>query len=227
MHTTLGLIRAGWKTVYHHQTLAVGLAPATAEQYLLQRRRWGMGSMQVLAHEKLWAAKRWLSWRNYYEYLTGTLWWLEGVATLFVFIIPLVILLSGAADLDRGPARVRGGLRGSMFTLRMWGTRRLFRGHLHWPTAFALRIFRVPIGISCLWWLLTRRDAHLRGDAQGRRRRAGPRPGPPRAAGPDRRRHRDPGVRRGRRASAWSRGATNAVLDARLGRLARPRRRGR
>ena len=48
MHTTLGLIRAGWKTVYHHQTLAVGLAPATPEQYLLQRRRWGMGSMQVL-----------------------------------------------------------------------------------------------------------------------------------------------------------------------------------
>ena len=58
MHTTLGLIRAGWKTVYHHQTLALGLAPATPEQYLLQRRRWGMGSMQVLAHERLWAAKR-------------------------------------------------------------------------------------------------------------------------------------------------------------------------
>ena len=96
MHTTLGLIRRGWKTVYHHQTLAVGLAPATAEQYLLQRRRWGMGSMQVLAHEKLWAAKRWLSWRNFYEYLTGTLWWLEGVATLFVFIIPLVVMFSGA-----------------------------------------------------------------------------------------------------------------------------------
>ena len=52
--------------------------------------------MQVLAHEKLWAAKRWLSWRNFYEYLTGTLWWLEGVATLFVFIIPLVVMFSGA-----------------------------------------------------------------------------------------------------------------------------------
>lgn len=48
MHTTLGLIRAGWRTAYHHQTLAVGLAPDTPDQYLLQRRRWGMGSMQVL-----------------------------------------------------------------------------------------------------------------------------------------------------------------------------------
>jgi len=34
----------------------------------------------------------------------------------------------------------------------------MFRVHLHWPTAFTLRILRVPIGISCLWWLITRRD---------------------------------------------------------------------
>jgi cellulose synthase (UDP-forming) len=43
MHTTLKLIRRGWRTVYHHQTLAVGLAPATPDQYLLQRRRWAWG----------------------------------------------------------------------------------------------------------------------------------------------------------------------------------------
>ena len=156
MHTTLGLIRAGWKTAYHHQSVAVGLAPATAEQYLLQRRRWGMGSMQVLAHERLWAAKRWLSWRNFYEYLSGTLWWLEGVATLLVFAIPLAILFSGAQTSTAGPLAFTLAFT-SMFALRMWGTRRLFRGHLHWGTAFALRIFRVPVGIACLWWLVTRR----------------------------------------------------------------------
>lgn len=156
MHTTLGLIRAGWKTVYHHQALAVGLAPATAEQYLLQRRRWGMGSMQVLAKERLWAAKRWLSWRNFYEYLGGTLWWLEGIATLLIFAIPLAILFSGAQTSTAAPWAFAVAFV-SMFALRMWGTRRLFRGHLHWQTAFALRIFRVPVGISCLWWLLTKR----------------------------------------------------------------------
>ncbi len=156
MHTTLALIRNGWKTVYHHQTLAVGLAPATADQYLLQRRRWGMGSMQVLAHERLWAAKRWLSWRNFYEYLGGTVWWLEGVATLLVFVIPAAVMLSGAQTSTASPWAFTAAF-GSMFLLRMWGTKRLFRGHLHWATAFALRIFRVPIGLACLWWLLTRR----------------------------------------------------------------------
>lgn len=105
MHTTLGLIKAGWKTVYHHQTLAVGLAPQTPEQYLLQRRRWGLGSMQVLAKERLWAAKRWMSWRNYFEYLGGTLWWLEGVVVVAIFLLPAAILLSGPRP--RPPDRQR------------------------------------------------------------------------------------------------------------------------
>ena len=103
LHTTLRLLRAGWRTVYHHQTVAVGLAPETPEQYLLQRRRWGMGAMQILVHEKLWAAKRWMSWRNYHEYLNGTLWWLEGVATLVAFVVPIAVLVSGAETSTAAP----------------------------------------------------------------------------------------------------------------------------
>src|SRR5437667_10483701 len=95
MPTTIKPIRAGWKTAYHHQTLAVGLAPATPEQYLLQRRRWGMGAMQILTQERLWAAKRWMSWRNYVEYLNGTLWWLEVIATLIAFTVPVAVMLTG------------------------------------------------------------------------------------------------------------------------------------
>jgi cellulose synthase (UDP-forming) len=156
MHTTLHLIRRGWKTVYHHQTLAVGLAPATPEQYLLQRRRWGMGAMQVLSRERLWAAKRWLSWRNYYEYLSGTLWWLEGVGTVAVFAVPTAILLSGAQT-STASAGAFAAVFAAMFAVRVWGLRQLFRHHLQLGPAFALRVFRVPVGLSCAWWLLTRR----------------------------------------------------------------------
>ncbi len=157
MHTTLGLIRNGWKTVYHHQVVAVGLAPATPEQYLLQRRRWGMGSMQVLAKERLWGAKRWLSWRNYYEYLTGTLWWLEGVATVLLLLIPMVILVSGA-ETSTADAKTFAAVFLAMFVVRLWGVKQLFRQHLQYGTAFSLRIFRVPVGLACFWWLLTRRN---------------------------------------------------------------------
>lgn len=156
MHTTLRLIRRGWQTVYHHQTLAVGLAPSTPDQYLLQRRRWGMGAMQILTHERLWAAKRWMSWRNFYEYLTGTLWWLEGIATLIAFALPIAVMLSGAQTSTAGPLAF-GAAFIAMFGVRLWGARRLMRNQIHWPTAFALRVFRIPIGMACSWWLISRK----------------------------------------------------------------------
>jgi cellulose synthase (UDP-forming) len=156
MHTTIKLIRAGWKTAYHHQTVAVGLAPATAEQYLLQRRRWGMGAMQILMHERLWSAKRWMSWRTFWEYLNGTLWWLEGIATLIAFAVPIAVLASGAETSTARPATFAAAFM-AMFGVRLWGARRLMRKQIHWPTAFALRVFRVPVGLACLWWLLSRR----------------------------------------------------------------------
>jgi cellulose synthase/poly-beta-1,6-N-acetylglucosamine synthase-like glycosyltransferase len=156
MHTTLKLIRREWKTIYHHQTLALGLAPSTPEQYLMQRRRWGMGSMQVLAVERLWTAKSWLSWRNFFEYLNGTVWWLEGIATLIAFSLPMALMVSGANTSRADPLAFAGAFA-AMFATRLWGVRRLLRKEIHFPTAFALRVLRIPVGVACLWWLLTRR----------------------------------------------------------------------
>jgi cellulose synthase (UDP-forming) len=156
MHTTLKLIRAGWRTAYHHQTLAVGLAPETPEQYLVQRRRWGLGAMQIITRERLWTAKRWMSWRNFVEYLNSTLWWLEGLATLFAFLVPVLVLASGA-DTSTAPPLLFAAVFTAMFAVRLWGAKQLLRGNIHWPTAFALRMLRVPVGIACVWWLATRR----------------------------------------------------------------------
>ena len=178
LHTTLRLLRAGWRTVYHHQTLAVGLAPETPEQYLLQRRRWGMGAMQILVHEKLWSAKRWMSWRTFHEYLNGTLWWLEGIATLIAFVIPIGVMATGAQTSTASPLAFAVAF-GAMFTLRLWGAKRLMRKQIHWPTAFALRVFRLPIGIACFWWLVTRETLEFevtpKGGADERRRGRAPR----------------------------------------------------
>jgi cellulose synthase (UDP-forming) len=156
MDTTLALLRAGWRTTYHHQTLAVGLAPATADQYLLQRRRWGLGAMQVLVKERLWGAKRWLSWRNYYEYVAGTLWWLEGAATVLVLMVPVALLLTGAQTSTASPLAFTA-VFSATFVVRLWGAKRLYRHQLSWTNALALRILRIPVGLSCAWWLLTRR----------------------------------------------------------------------
>ena len=48
IHTTILLHAKGWRTAYHNEVLARGLAAASAGQDLLQRHRWGTGAMQVL-----------------------------------------------------------------------------------------------------------------------------------------------------------------------------------
>lgn len=166
MHSTLGLLRAGWRTAYHHQTIAVGLAPATADEYLLQRRRWGLGLMQVLVKERLWSSKRYLSWRNYYECVTGAAWWLEGVGTLLLLMIPVSLLLLGAQTSTADPW-VFSAIFGSTFAVRLWGMKRLFRHQLSWSNALALRVLRIPVGLSCLWWLLTRRTLEFQVTPKG------------------------------------------------------------
>ena len=156
MHTTLKLQRQGWRTAYHHQTVALGLAPATPEQYLVQRRRWGLGAMQVLVLEKLWRRQRWMSLRMQFEYLVGTLWWLEGLVTILALAIPATLLVTGAATSTVSPTAFVSVFTVA-FTLRMWGYKMLLRRQIRWRTAFALRVLRVPVGLACLWWLVSRR----------------------------------------------------------------------
>lgn len=156
MHTTLRLQQRGWRTAYHHQNLAVGLAPATPEQYLVQRRRWGMGAMQVLVVERLWRRKAWMSRRTQAEYLGGALWWLEGLATILALVVPASLLLTGVVT-STAPPELFVAVFLTAFALRLWGFKRLLRRQIRWRTAFALRVLRVPVGLSCLWWLVTRR----------------------------------------------------------------------
>jgi cellulose synthase (UDP-forming) len=97
-----------------------------------------------------------MSWRNFYEYLAGTMWWLEGLATMAVFAIPIAVLVSGAHTSTAPPA-VFAAAFVAMFATRLWGCKRLMRGHIRWSTAFALRVFRVPVGLACVWWLISRK----------------------------------------------------------------------
>jgi cellulose synthase (UDP-forming) len=46
-HTTIRLLRNGWKTRYHDEVLIQGLAPHDLDGYLLQRDRWARGNLAV------------------------------------------------------------------------------------------------------------------------------------------------------------------------------------
>lgn len=157
LHTTLKLLKRGWRSVYHHQILAVGLAPDTPEQYLIQRRRWALGAMQVHVLEKLWRPKRWLTLRNQLEYLISAFWWFEGALTAGALLLPAAILISGVQPVDTDPA-LYAALVAAMVLCRLLGANLLYRHYIRWRHALELRVLRIPIGLASMWWLVTRRQ---------------------------------------------------------------------
>ncbi|QNN54176.1 PilZ domain-containing protein [Nocardioides mesophilus] len=134
--------------------------------------------MQVLVRERLWRRQRWMTWRTQLEYLSGTLWWLEGLGTLLSLGVPVALLLTGVPTSIVSPW-LFACVFVVAFGVRMWGFKRLMRNQIRWRTAFALRVLRIPVGLSCLWWLLSRRtlsfavtpkgaaDSRLRGRVPG------------------------------------------------------------
>jgi cellulose synthase/poly-beta-1,6-N-acetylglucosamine synthase-like glycosyltransferase len=46
-HTTIRLLRHGWRTRYHDEVLVQGMAPHDLDGYLLQRDRWARGNLAV------------------------------------------------------------------------------------------------------------------------------------------------------------------------------------
>ena len=94
IHTTIRFHRRGWKTVYHNEVLARGLAADDASQYQLQRNRWGTGAMQVLKAENPMLASG-LSLGQRLGYAATLLGWFDSWRTIGFLLLPPAVLLSG------------------------------------------------------------------------------------------------------------------------------------
>ncbi|UTI63852.1 glycosyltransferase [Paraconexibacter antarcticus] len=94
MHTTIRLHRRGWRTVYHNEVLAHGLAARNADEYQGQRLRWGTGAMQILRLERP-LTRRGLTLGQRLSYAATILGWFDAWRTLGYVLLPLVVLASG------------------------------------------------------------------------------------------------------------------------------------
>ncbi|MGI8998324.1 MAG: glycosyltransferase [Candidatus Limnocylindria bacterium] len=94
IHTTIRLHRAGWRTVYHNEVLARGLAADDAAQYQLQRNRWGTGAMQVLRVENPLTVPG-LTVGQRLGYAATLLGWFDSWRTLGFLALPPLVLVSG------------------------------------------------------------------------------------------------------------------------------------
>ena len=98
LHTSIRLHAKGWKSVYHAQPLAFGVAPESVEPFIGQRVRWGQGAMHVwrmegiLTHKGLTLAQR-------LNYLASVLTYFDGWQKAVMYAAPVIVLLSGTMPL--------------------------------------------------------------------------------------------------------------------------------
>jgi cellulose synthase/poly-beta-1,6-N-acetylglucosamine synthase-like glycosyltransferase len=102
-HTSLKMNARGWRVVYHHEVMALGLAPEEIGAFVVQRGRWARGSLQMLRLDTP-LFKRGLTWRQRIEYSASCLHFLEGPQRLIGLLVPGVVLATGAVPIDANPA---------------------------------------------------------------------------------------------------------------------------
>lgn len=166
IHTTIRLHRKGWKTIYHNEVLARGLAASDAATFQLQRHRWGTGAMQVLRRENpLFVSGLTLPQRL--TYAATLLGWFDSWRSLGLLLLPLIVIATGAVPIA-ADALTFGVFFGATFVLGQLSLRVLSRG-CHRPVLSILFEFvRMTPNFMATLTLFTNRRAAFRVTPKGR-----------------------------------------------------------
>jgi cellulose synthase (UDP-forming) len=95
IHTSLLLHKKGYRSIYHDESLAYGVAPSKIEPFLKQRIRWGVGAMNVWRKEGI-LFSRGLSFPQRLNYLATVLAYFDGWQKAFFYFAPVYVLMAGA-----------------------------------------------------------------------------------------------------------------------------------
>lgn len=151
-HTTVRLHRTGWRTVYHNQVLASGLAAGTPDAFYAQRRRWGRGAMQLLRTDNPITA-RGLTLRQRLSYLYSVIAWFDGWRTLGFVLVPAAAVATGLFPVDARPLDFLV-YAGSAFVLQQAAISLLGRGFVNPAWSLLFEIIRMPSNLAATLALL-------------------------------------------------------------------------
>lgn len=98
LHTSIRLHAKGWKSVYHEQPLAFGVAPESIEPFIGQRVRWGQGAMHVWRMEGILTNKG-LTLAQRLNYLASAMTYFEGWQKGLFYMVPVICLLTSTMPL--------------------------------------------------------------------------------------------------------------------------------
>ena len=156
MATSMRLHAMGWRSVYHHQILARGLAPQDLESALQQRLRWAQGTLQVMLQENPLRVHG-LSIGQRLMY-TATMWsYLSGAFSLVLLVTPVLYLAfgilpvaaySGAFFAHLAPYLLANQL---LFVVAGWGLP-TWRGQQYSLALFPLWITALRTAMANVWF---------------------------------------------------------------------------
>ncbi len=157
MNTAMRLHAAGWKSLYHNEPLAVGLAPDDLSSTLKQRLRWAQGTIQVLVRENP-LTKVGLSFWQRLQYFQTMYSYFSGFFTLVFIACPIIYFFTDMIPVKAyGPAFAIHFFPTFMvnrltFLAACWGipARELWRSE-----QYAIALF--PLLIQAVWSVLTGR----------------------------------------------------------------------
>ena len=166
IHTTIRFHRRGWKSVYHNEVLARGLAAGDADTYQIQRLRWGTGAMQVLKLENPLLVSG-LTLGQRLSYAATLLGWFDAWRSLAYLVAPLAVVLTGAVPIQAEPVTFFAAFI-STFVLQQTAMRVLSRG-CHRPVlSIMFELVRMTPNILATLTLLTHRRPRFMVTPKGR-----------------------------------------------------------
>jgi cellulose synthase (UDP-forming) len=89
--TGIALAARGWQLRYLGEKLSAGLAAETMLDFVRQRQRWAVGTLQALRLAQGPLRVRGLGWGQRLAYLEGALHWINTVPRLVLLLMPLAI----------------------------------------------------------------------------------------------------------------------------------------
>lgn len=158
MNTAMRLHGAGWRSIYHDELLAEGLAPDDLSSTFKQRLRWAQGTIQVLLQENPWT-KPGLSFWQRLQYFQTMYSYFSGFATVIFIACPIIYFFSGVIPVSASgndfalhffPAFMINRLT---LVAATWGipAREVWRAE-----QYAIALF--PLFIQAVWSVFTKRS---------------------------------------------------------------------
>jgi cellulose synthase (UDP-forming) len=153
-HTTIRLLREGWRSRYHDEVLVQGLAPHDLDGYLLQRDRWARGNLAVFTLPESPLRARELSPLQRLSYFASLLAYLAPPMRLLLLVTLGLVLWTGALPLKISVVALAALWLPSLL-LNLGAGSALARGYMRIPETAHYELLTMEIysrALRCIVW---------------------------------------------------------------------------